>query len=313
MWGVITMIIDSLSDLAKTAKEKGEKAVVAVVEAHDEYTIESVVSATDDGIMRPILIGDVMKIRELISKIGAYPLDYEMISTDGSGNSLRNAVELIQTGEASALMKGSIDTAELLKAVLNERNDLISGGRLSLAGIFETPNYHKLLAVSDIVVNSYPDFECKRAIVENAVMMLNTLGYTHPKVAVLTAIEKINPKMPETVDANALKLMNLSGRIENCVVEGPISFDLVTSAEAAIIKGYDSPVAGDADLLIVPDIASGNILAKCLTGMAGAQTAGAILGAKVPIVLTSRSALASDKYYSIALAVTIGSPAIRDY
>jgi len=288
------------------ARAKDEKTVTAVVEAHDEHTIASVVEATNEGIMRPILIGNVLKIREYITKLGANHLDYEMISSDDAGGSLKYAVELVQTGDACALMKGNIETAKLLRAVLNERNDLITGGRLSLAGVFETPNYHKLFAVSDIVVNAYPDFECKRAIVENAVSMLAALGHSHPKVAVLAAIEKLNPRMPETVDANALKVMNQEGRIKNCVIEGPISFDLATSAEAAKIKEYDSPVAGDADLLIVPDIAAGNLLAKCLTGMAGARTAGAVLGAKVPIVLTSRSALTSDKYYSIALAALLG-------
>jgi len=299
------MMINRLSDLAIAAKEKDKKTVVAVVEAHDEHTVESVVNAANDGFMHPIFIGDIMRIREHLAELGAYPLDYEMIHSDNSRDSLINAIGLIQAGEAGALMKGSVNTQEFLKAVLNDRNGLLSGGRLSLAGLFETPNYHKLFAVSDMGLNSYPDFECKRAIVENAVQMLNTLGNPHVKVAVLAAIERVNPKMPDTVDANALKMMNQNDKIKNCVIEGPISFDLATSAEAARIKGFDSPVAGDADLLIVPDIVTGNILAKCLTGMAGAQTAGAVLGAKVPIILTSRSATASDKYYSIALAVIL--------
>jgi phosphate butyryltransferase len=151
----------------------------------------------------------------------------------------------------------------------------------------------------------YPDLNCKKAIIENAVRMLNTLGLEKPKVAVLAAVEKVNSKMPETVDAGTLKEMNQNGEIKNCIIEGPISFDLATSEEAARIKGYNSPVAGDADLLIVPDVVSGNILVKCLTGMAGALTAGTVLGAGIPIMFTSRSAEASDKYYSLALTACI--------
>jgi phosphotransacetylase len=144
------------------------------------------------------------------------------------------------------------------------------------------------------------------------VALLHTLGIENPKVAVLSSVEKVNPKMPDSVDGDALKRMNQTGEIIGCAVEGPISFDLATSSEAARIKGFDSPVAGDADLLIVPDIVSGNILAKCLTGFAGATTAGAVLGARVPVILTSRSAEASDKYYSIALAACAAKAADKE-
>jgi phosphotransacetylase len=283
------------------------KASIAIVEAIDEYTVESAINAANDGIMRPILIGNAGKITELLTKCGANPSDFEVIPSGNVGESLKSAVELIHAGRASALMKGKVETAELMKAVVNKESGLLLGSRLSLAGLFETPGYHKLFTVSDIVVNTYPDFECKRAIIENAVRMLAALGIEQPKVAMLAAIERSNPKMTETVDADALKRLNQTGRIKNCVIEGPISFDLAMSAEAARIKDYDSPVAGDADLLIVPDVAAGNILAKSLTVIAGAGTAGIVLGAKVPIVLTSRSAETSDRYYSIALAACVGT------
>ena len=161
--------------------------------------------------------------------------------------------------------------------------------------------------MSDPALNTYPDFDAKKAIVVNAVKMLNALGYDRPKIAVLASVEKVNPKMPDTVDADALKKLSECGDIKNCVIEGPISLDLAISKESAKIKGYESPVAGDADLLIVPDINSGNLLAKSLTLLAGAQTAGCVLGAKVPAILVSRSAEASDKYYSIALAACIAA------
>ena len=300
------MTITCFSDLTANAIAAREKTVLAVVEAHDPGTIGSVVKAAEEGIIRPVLIGRAAGIGKLIVESGLNPSDYETVDSADSLESLNIAVEMIRSGKAAALMKGMLDTAEFMKAVVSKDNGLLTGSRLSLGALYEIPKYHKLLAVSDVVVNLYPDLECKRAIIENAVGMLRTLGIAHPKVAVLAAVEKINPKMPETVDADALKKMNIAGVISGCVIEGPISFDLATIAEAASIKGYDSPVAGDADLLVVHDIASGNILAKCLTGMAGAMTAGTILGAKIPIVLTSRSAETSDKYYSIALAACLG-------
>jgi len=299
--------ISCLSDLAQVANSKKVKPVVAVVEAQDEYTIKAVISASDDGVVRPILIGDNIRIQNLLEKFGTVVKDYEIVSSDGELDSLKYAVQLVQSGEASVLMKGNLETSVLMKAVLHERNELMTGGRLSLAGIFETPNYHKVFAISDMGINTYPDFECKRVIVENSVTMLNKLGHPCPKVAILAAIEKINPKMPDTVDADALKRLNEIGRIKHCIIEGPISFDLATSADAAGMKGYVSPVAGDADLLIVPDLVAGNILAKCLTGMSGARTAGTVLGAKVPIILTSRSAPAPDKFNSIALAACLSN------
>jgi len=300
------MTINSFRDLAEKAGAMSEKTVLAVVEAQDENTIRSVLEAAGDGITRPAFIGNSGEIRELISIAGSNPADYEIIRADSTAESLKKAVDMIHAGKANALMKGKAGTAEFLKAIVNKDNRLLTGARLSLAALYETPNYHKVFAISDVGVNIYPDFECKRSIVEHAVGMMVALGMPRPKVAVLAAIEKLNPKMPETVDADALKKMYQNGRIKNCIIEGPISFDLATSAKAAQIKGYDSPVAGDADLLIVPDIVSGNVLVKCLTGMAGATTAGTVLGAKVPIVLTSRSAETSDKYYSIALAACVG-------
>jgi phosphotransacetylase len=308
----VVMKITCLKDLADEAIAMREKTVVAVVEAQDEHTIGSVLKAEADGIMRPILIGDAGKVMELLDKSGADPSGFEIVPSGNAEDSLKRTMELIRSGRAGAMMKGNVDTALFMKAVVSRENGLLSGGRLSLAALFETPGYHKLFAISDVVINTYPDFDCKRAIIENAVSMLGSIGIKQPKVALLAAVEKVNTDMPETVDADALKKLNQSGGIANCVIEGPISFDLATSAEAARRKGYDSPVAGDADLLIVPDIAAGNLLAKCLTGMAGARTAGTVLGAKVPIVLTSRSADASDRYFSIALAACAGRPGAQD-
>lgn len=296
------MKINCFQDLVTEAKAMSKKTVVAVVEAHDDHTLESIIQAVGDGIIEPILIGNEAKIKEILSSHGADVAKYPIENTDGLAASLAKAVELINAGKATAIMKGKLETGDFMKAIVTKENGLLTGGKLSLIGFYEMERYHKLVAVSDMGLNTYPDLEGKKLIIENAVKMLNALGMERPKVAVLAAVEKVNPKMPETVDADALKTMCANGEIKNCIVEGPISLDLATDPNSAAIKGYESPVSGDADLLIVPDICAGNILVKALTGLAGAQTAGTVLGAKVPVILTSRSAEASDKYYSIALA-----------
>ena len=297
------MRITCFDDLRDRAKAK--TTTVAVVEAQEITTLKSVLDAGRDGIVRPIFIGDSAKIGEMLKTLNATMADYEVVDSGDAHSSLKLAVEMIHKGSAGALMKGNVESKDFLKAVIDKSNNLLTGQTLSLAGLFSLPNYHKIIAVSDMVLNTYPDLQTKKVIVENAVGMLNALGVNDPKVAVLAAVEKLNPKMPETVDADALKKMNQNGEITGCIIEGPISFDLATSHQAVSIKGYESPVAGDADLLIVPDIVSGNILVKCMTGFAGAQTAGTVLGARVPVILTSRSAESADKYYSIALAACV--------
>ncbi|MBQ4040869.1 MAG: bifunctional enoyl-CoA hydratase/phosphate acetyltransferase [Oscillospiraceae bacterium] len=296
------MQIKSFKELAAAASAMPVKTVVAVVEAHDNHTLEAVIEAKKDGIIEGMLIGNEEKIKEILTANGADPADYQIIGTNALEESLQVAVENINAGKATAIMKGKLETGQFMKAIVNKQNGLLSGGLLSLVGLYEHANYHKLLAVTDQGLNTYPDLNGKKNLIINAVGLLKKLGVEEPKVAVLAAVEKVNPKMPESVDGAELKKMNQEGEITGCIVEGPISFDLAVKQGAAAIKGYESPVAGDADVLVVPDIAAGNILVKCMTDYAGAMTAGTILGAKVPVIVTSRSAEASDKYYSIALA-----------
>ena len=296
-------MIKSFKELADAAKAMEKKTVLAVVEAHDEHTLEAVMTAKKDGIIDAMLIGNEEKIREIITQEGADPADYTIVPTSSIEESLKVGIETIHSGKANVIMKGKMETGPFMKAIINKENDMMAGGRISLVGLFEHPTaYHKLLAVTDMGMNTYPDLEGKKDEINNAVKLLHALAIECPKVACLCAVEKLNPKMPETVDADALKKMNAAGEIPGCIVEGPISFDLAIKKESADLKGYESPVAGDADLLLVPDITCGNVLVKCMTEYAGATTAGAMLGAKCPLIITSRSAAASDKYYSIALA-----------
>lgn len=297
-----TLKIDTFAQMVDIVRSLEIKSRVAVVEAQDNHTLESVVQARRDGLVEPILIGNMAKIKEILKEQHSSPEGIEMVASDGPEDSMAKAARMVHENTADIIMKGGLETSQLMSGILDKKNDLKKGGLMSLIGFYEISTYHKIFAVSDVGMNTYPNLDAKRDILCNAVDVLHAAGIINPKVAVLSAIEKVNPKMPDTLDGAALKKMNESGEIGGCIVEAPISFDLAISKSAALVKDYNSPVAGDADLLLVPDIVSGNILAKSLTGLAGAQTAGLAVGAKVPIILTSRSAEASDKYYSIALA-----------
>jgi phosphate butyryltransferase len=214
------------------------------------------------------------------------------------------AVELVRDGKVDFIMKGKIQTADLLRAVVDKEKGLRTGKVISHMAFNEIPTYHKLIAISDGGMMMYPDLQQKKGIIENGVETLRSMGIENPKVAVVTAVENVNPKMPETVDAAELKKMNEMGEIKNCIVEGPISYDLIMDPESAVIKGYESPVAGDADLIIVSNITVGNILGKSLVYSAGSKMAGFIVGAKVPIVLTSRGATSEGKYLSLVLCAS---------
>lgn len=288
--------------LLDRVKGSGGPMRVALVEAQDEHALEAVLLAAEAGIVVPILVGDEGKIRAAVEKLGRSASGLSFAAASSEAASAWMGVELVRDGDADFLMKGKLQTADLLKAVVAKEGGLRTGSVMSHVAVFEVPAYHKLLALSDSGMVTYPDLEQKKAIIENAVGVLRRLGYDLPKVAVLAAVETLNPKMPETVDAAELKRMNAEGSLAGCVVEGPISFDLAVSAESAGIKGYSSPVAGDADLLVVPTIVAGNVLGKCLTYMAGAKMAGIVVGAKAPIVLTSRGASADEKHLSLLMA-----------
>ncbi|SCI54783.1 Phosphate acetyltransferase [uncultured Roseburia sp.] len=300
------MMFENFAQLAELVKQMPQKTKVAVAAAEDRHTLEAITTAVKDGLVEAVLIGEEAKIAEILAELGEKKENYEMITAADIDQCLEIAVKLVNDKKAGAIMKGKLETGQLMKAILNKENNLRKGGLISLVGFYECPNYHKMFAVSDVAMNTYPDFEGKRAILENAVEVLHKTGVEDPKVAVLCAVEKYNPKMKETVDAAALKELNQKGEISGCTVEGPISLDLAVVKESAAIKGFESPVAGDADLLIVPDLVSGNLMVKALTELGGCTTAGLMVGAKVPIILVSRAAAASDKYYSIALAAYTG-------
>lgn len=275
---------------------------IAVVWPSDENTVKAIIKAKDVCKIRPVMIGHLETTISLLKDYELEENSVEIHPVDTPEEAAVLAVELGRIGEVDAIMKGKIDTSVLLKEVVNKEIGINTGKVMSHFVVHELNNYPKLLALSDGGMNLYPTLENKKAILENAVESLIKLGVKKPNVAVLTAVEKVNPKMPETVDAAKLKEMNEKGEIKNCFVEGPISYDLAMSKKSASVKGYSSPVTEDVDLLLVPNITVGNILGKSLVYTAGAQMAGVIVGAKVPIILTSRGSTFEEKYFSILLA-----------
>lgn len=298
------MVFKNFNELIQKVQKVDGKKRVAVVAAQDEHTLEAVFRARKDHIVEPVLIGDKVKVKAIVKSLNEELDDEAIIHAENDGDAAEKSVSLIHHNAADFIMKGKIQTADLLRAVVNKEKGLRTGNVMSHFVIHEMPSYHKLLVVTDGGMMMYPTVEEKKQIIENAVNTLIAMGYEKPKVAVLASVENVNPKMPETIDADMLKKMNRRGEISNCIVEGPISYDLAMSRESARIKGYDSPIVADADILVVPNITAGNILGKSLVYSAGAKMAGFIVGARVPIVLTSRGASAEEKYLSLVLSAS---------
>ena len=296
------MVFHNFDELIHSVQGNPSSKVVAVVAAADGHTLEAVFRARKNRIITPILVGDREKILEELKKLGEDPIDIEIVHTANDQEAATEAVSLVHQGKADFLMKGKIQTADMLHAVVDKEKGLRTGRVMSMMVLHELPGYHKLLCVTDGGMMMYPTLEEKKQIIQNAVGVYHSIGIAEPKVAVLAAVEVANPKMPEAMDGAALKQMNLDGELDGCIVEGPISYDLAMSCESAEIKGYTSPITGDADILVVPNITVGNILGKALVVSAGAKMAGFIVGAKVPIVLTSRGSSSEEKYLSLVLS-----------
>jgi phosphate butyryltransferase len=298
------MELKNFQELIAKVQNNDSKKRVAVAAAHDEHTLEAVFRAAKDKLVEPVLIGDKEKIKKILKNLNVEFDEDSIISTNSDQEAAEKTVELINEKKADFIMKGKLQTADLLKAVVNKEKGLRTGKVMSHVAILEVPTYHKLISITDGGMMMYPDLEEKKQIIENAVDVFLSMGYECPKVAVLAAVETVNPKMPETVDADLLKKMNQDGVIKNCLVEGPISVDLTLNKESAEIKGFNSPVTGDADILIAPNITTGNIMSKAILELAHGKMAGMIVGSKVPVVLTSRGATSEEKYLSLVLSAS---------
>ncbi len=277
----------------------------AVAHPCSDSALEAVVEAAQAGLIVPTLVGPAEKIRMYATRIGADISGYELVDVPHSHAAAAKAVELVRLGAAEVLMKGSLHTDELLAEVVKRDTGLRTATRLSHVFVMDVPTYPKALLVTDAAINIYPTLEEKRDICQNAIDLAHALRNPHPKVAILSAVETINPKIPSTTDAASLCKMAERGQITGGILDGPLAMDNAISKEAAAIKGIKSEVAGDADILLVPDLEAGNILAKQLTFMAQADAAGIVLGARVPIVLTSRADSVRARMASCAIAVIV--------
>lgn len=280
--------------------------VVAVAAAEDEEVIEAIVSAIKKQLATFILFGNENKIKSLLAaKDAGYEMSdfVKIVDATTEKDAARLAVQEVQSGAADVLMKGMVSTSILLKEVLNKDYGLRTGSVLSHAAAFQINGFERLLFITDAAMNITPDLNQKVEIINNAVSFARSLGVELPKVALLSAIETVNPNMNSSVDGALLAQMNARGQIKNCIVDGPLALDNAISIEAAKHKGIQSEVAGKADILVVPTIEVGNALYKSLVYFAHAKVGGVIVGAKAPIVLTSRADSAASKLNSLALAV----------
>lgn len=291
-----------------TKAENQKRMVLAVAAANDENVLKAVCSASERGLITPILIGDEEKIKDVAKSVDVNIDSYEIINKLVLEDIAETTVKLVNEGKADFLMKGLIDTAVLLRAVLNKEYGLRTDSQLSHVMVYDVKNYHKLLYLTDGGMNITPTFEEKVKITKNAIDVVKAMGNEIVKIAGIAAKEKVNEKMIATVEARKLQQMSKNGDFgENVIFEGPLALDLAVSLEAAEVKGFKSDIAGDTDILLVPTIEVGNGIGKTLTYLANASSAGIIMGAKVPVVLVSRADSFDAKLNSIALGSVIAA------
>jgi phosphate butyryltransferase len=297
-------MIKKLDELVSIAKGKSARRV-AVAAAGDIDVLQAIKNAKEQGIIEPVLVGDEPKIKQIAQDIGFDLSGIQIIHNADKFGASTEAVKIIKEGKAEILMKGLVSTGILLRAVLNKEVGLRKGALLSHVAIFETPYYHKLLGVTDAAMNVNPELEEKIGIIQNAVEVFHKLGHDNPKVAIVGSVETINPRMEATMHAATISMMNYRKQITGCVIDGPLAIDGAVSKKSADLKNITSDVAGDVDLILAPNIDGANILYKSMNFLGGATAAAVIMGAKVPIVLTSRGDSERSKFLSIALAAAI--------
>ncbi|NLD11655.1 MAG: phosphate butyryltransferase [Clostridiales bacterium] len=300
------MAYRNFDEIVEACKSNPEKKTVAVAGAADDHVLKALVEAEAAGIVsKPYLIGRQAYVENALKEMGADPAKSTIINVDSKEACGEEAVRLVKEGKADFIMKGIIDTKYVLKPLVKKENGLHTGRAMCVFAYNEVPQMDKLMVVADGGMIPYPTLEQKKDIILNCVESLHKLGVERPSVAVLADVEKVNPKMVETTDAAALVEMNKSGEIPGCDVVGPISFDIMMSKEIAERKGYDCPYSGSFDCAIVPTMAAGNLMHKAMIICGGTKMAGVVVGAKVPVVLTSRGASTEEKFVSMAMASLI--------
>ncbi len=291
---------ESLLDLVKGQ----ETRTIAVALAEDEDLLIALERARSMGLTEAVLIGKGSRIHEIMTKNDLDVHNYELLEADQEADAIKKAIALVREGKAQVLMKGLCGTAPFLKGVLDKTDGLRSGNVLSHLALFESPEYHKIFMMSDAAMNIAPDLLTKIVITENAIEAAHNLGYENPKVAIISAVEKVNPEaIASSVDAAVIAKMGDRNQIKNAIIDGPLAVDNAFSKQSCQVKGLESTVGGDTDICIVPNIETGNAFYKLLTVLGNAKVAGIIVGASAPIVLTSRADSDESKFLSILTAL----------
>ena len=294
----------NFDDLLSRVKEcKRKKVSVAV--AQDEPVLEAIKAAKEQGIADAILVGDKNKIKEIADSIGMDITQFEVIHEPDVKKAALFAIQLVSSGRADMVMKGLVDTATFLRSVLNKEVGLRTGKVMSHVSVFEIEGFDRLIFLTDAAFNTYPDLKAKVQIVQNSVSVAHACGIECPKVAPVCAVEVVNPDMPATIDASLLSKMNDRGQIKGCIVDGPLALDNALSEEAAKHKNVTGPVAGKADIMVLPNIEAGNVMYKTLTYTSNSKNGGLLVGTTAPVILTSRSDSFETKMNSIALAALV--------
>lgn len=290
--------------IIEKAKGIGPKRI-AVAVAEDSHVIESVWSAKEQGLADATLCGNADAIKKILAEQNIPEDAFEILHADSKEEACAKAVGLVREGFADTVMKGLVDTSIIMRAVLDKETGLRAGGVVSHANVFKIEGYDRFIILTDPAINLFPDVSQKADIIRNALTVAAALENHNPKVAIICPVEKVNEKIPSTVDAKELADMNKDGRITGCIIDGPLALDNAVSVEAAKAKGITSDVAGYADILVVPNLEVGNVLTKSIEYFSKCEKCGIVLGAKMPIILTSRASSAKTKMYSIALALLV--------
>ena len=300
------MKIEKITDIYEVLKGRTEKKRLVVAYANDSHSIEAVAQAVEMGLVEATLVGDTEVIKQICAENGYDISRFRIVHETNDTKGAERAVELIRNGEADVLMKGLVSTDKYMHAILNKEKGLVDPNAvISHVTVMECPAYHKLLVVSDVAIIPCPDLKQKTAIIKYVTKTAKKLGIDTPKVAMIAPTEQVLPKVQSTVDAAILAKMNESGQLPGMIVEGPMALDVAVVREAAEIKKMHSPVAGDADCLVFPNLESGNVFYKTNTKLAGARLGAVLMGARVPSVLSSRGDNVETKLNSIALAALL--------
>ncbi|MCF7928801.1 MAG: bifunctional enoyl-CoA hydratase/phosphate acetyltransferase [Spirochaetales bacterium] len=297
-------MIRSFAEMEKQAVEAPSKRM-AIAMAEESDVLKASMEAWESGIVEPVFVGDKEAIQQAAGDVNLDISNIEINQATGEKECASRAIELVRTGKADLVMKGRTATSTLMKAILDKENGVRGSGVLSHVSIISIKTYHKLLLMSDAALNIAPDLDTKASILRNTVDIARRIGIEKPKTAVIGAVEKVNTSMPDTIDAALLSKMAQRGQIKNCVVDGPFALDNAVSGKSCQVKGIESEVGGDADILLMPDIEAANVLYKAIAYLTDADIAGIIVGADVPIVLTSRADSDRIKFVSILAGVSV--------